>query len=56
MVIDHINYAASETDGDHSLIASGDFIQSDVILGSTKIEVSLAITISALITSYHKFL
>ncbi|KAM7524191.1 hypothetical protein LguiA_014093 [Lonicera macranthoides] len=38
MVIDHINYAVSETEGDHSLIASGDFIQSDVILGSTKIE------------------
>lgn len=41
MVIDHLSYAVSETKGDHSLIASDDFIQSDVILGSKKIEVSL---------------
>ncbi|XVF44931.1 hypothetical protein PTKIN_Ptkin02bG0162600 [Pterospermum kingtungense] len=38
MVIDHINYAVSETEGDHTLIASDDFIKSDVILGSKKIE------------------
>lgn len=38
MVIDHTSYAVSETEGDHTLIASDDFIQSDVILGSEKIE------------------
>lgn len=43
VVIDHTNYAVSETEGDHTLIASDDFIQSDVILGSTKIEVSCII-------------
>ena len=40
MVIDHTSYAVSETEGDHTLIASGDFIKSDVILGSRKIDVS----------------
>lgn len=40
MVIDHGSYAVSETEGDHTLIAADDFIQSDVLLGSTKIEVS----------------
>ncbi|XP_057964207.1 dolichyl-diphosphooligosaccharide--protein glycosyltransferase 48 kDa subunit isoform X2 [Malania oleifera] len=38
MVIDHTSYAVVNTDGDHTLIASDDFIQSDVILGSKKIE------------------
>ncbi|KAM6591600.1 hypothetical protein CsatA_014205 [Cannabis sativa] len=38
MVIDHTNYAVSDTEGDHTLIASDNFIQSDVILGKTKIE------------------
>ncbi|XVF61972.1 hypothetical protein PTKIN_Ptkin08bG0178500 [Pterospermum kingtungense] len=38
MVIDHKSYAISGTEGDHTLIASDDFIQSDVILGKTKIE------------------
>ncbi|KAL7101769.1 hypothetical protein ACP275_08G075400 [Erythranthe tilingii] len=38
MVIDHAGYAASETEGDHTLIASDEFIQSDVILGSKKLE------------------
>ncbi|GER40041.1 glycosyltransferase 48 kDa subunit [Striga asiatica] len=38
MVIDHTGYAVSETAGDHTLIASDNFIQSDVILGSSKIE------------------
>ncbi|KAK2986843.1 hypothetical protein RJ640_011068 [Escallonia rubra] len=38
VVIDHTSYAVSETDGDHTLIASDNFIESDVILGSTKIE------------------
>lgn len=38
MVIDHINYAVSNFDGDHTLIASDDFIEADVILGSKKIE------------------
>ncbi|CAA0807587.1 Dolichyl-diphosphooligosaccharide--protein glycosyltransferase 48 kDa subunit [Striga hermonthica] len=38
MVIDHTSYAVSETEGDHTLLASDDFIQSEVILGSKKIE------------------
>ncbi|XWS45370.1 hypothetical protein CRYUN_Cryun15aG0131000 [Craigia yunnanensis] len=38
MVIDHKSYAISGTEGDHTLIASDDFIQSDAILGKTKIE------------------
>ncbi|KAK6159437.1 hypothetical protein DH2020_006751 [Rehmannia glutinosa] len=38
LVIDHMSYAVSETEEDHTLIASDDFIQSEVILGSTKIE------------------
>ncbi|KAL0365485.1 UNVERIFIED_CONTAM: Dolichyl-diphosphooligosaccharide--protein glycosyltransferase subunit [Sesamum angustifolium] len=37
-VIDHTSYAVSETEGDHTLIASDDLIQSEVILGSKKIE------------------
>ncbi|KAL4319002.1 hypothetical protein GQ457_18G015610 [Hibiscus cannabinus] len=37
MVIDHTGYSVSETEGDHTLIASDDFIKSDVILGSKKI-------------------
>lgn len=40
MVIDHTSYSVSNTEGDHTLIASDDFIQSDVILGSQKIEAS----------------
>ncbi|KAA8547312.1 hypothetical protein F0562_003824 [Nyssa sinensis] len=38
MVIDHTSYAVSDIEGDHALIASDGFIQSDIILGSTKIE------------------
>ncbi|XVF67392.1 hypothetical protein PTKIN_Ptkin10aG0117100 [Pterospermum kingtungense] len=38
MIIDHVSYAASETEGDHTLIASDDLIKSDVILGSKKID------------------
>lgn len=38
MVIDHSSYAISETEGDHTLIASDSFIESSVILGSRKIE------------------
>ncbi|XP_065857635.1 dolichyl-diphosphooligosaccharide--protein glycosyltransferase 48 kDa subunit-like [Euphorbia lathyris] len=38
MVIDHTSYAVSQIEGDHTLIASDDFIKSDVILGSKKIE------------------
>ncbi|XAR59522.1 Dolichyl-diphosphooligosaccharide--protein glycotransferase [Bertholletia excelsa] len=38
MVIDHTSYAVSDTEGDHTLIASDDLIQSDVLLGSKKIE------------------
>ncbi|KAL5557235.1 hypothetical protein UlMin_039471 [Ulmus minor] len=37
VAIDHSSYAVSETEGDHTLIASDEFIQSDVILGKTKI-------------------
>lgn len=39
MVIDHIGYAVSETEGDYTLIAAADFIKSNVILGEKKIEV-----------------
>ncbi|CAA2960930.1 dolichyl-diphosphooligosaccharide--protein glycosyltransferase 48 kDa subunit-like [Olea europaea var. sylvestris] len=38
MVIDHTGYSVSQIEGDHTLIAADDFVQSDVILGSTKIE------------------
>ncbi|KAL1566573.1 Dolichyl-diphosphooligosaccharide--protein glycosyltransferase 48 kDa subunit [Salvia divinorum] len=38
VVVDHSSYAVSETEGDHTLIAADDFIQSDVILGNKKIE------------------
>ncbi|GLT35167.1 hypothetical protein SLA2020_096420 [Shorea laevis] len=38
MVIDHKSYAISHIDSDHTLIASGDFIQSDAILGKSKIK------------------
>ncbi|KAM4089016.1 hypothetical protein ACB094_07G117300 [Castanea mollissima] len=38
LVIDHISYAVSNTEGDHTLIASDEYIKSDVILGSKKIE------------------
>ncbi|KAE9620399.1 putative dolichyl-diphosphooligosaccharide--protein glycotransferase [Lupinus albus] len=37
-VVDHSGYAVSASEGDHTLIASDDFIKSDVILGSKKIE------------------
>ncbi|XP_050234948.1 dolichyl-diphosphooligosaccharide--protein glycosyltransferase 48 kDa subunit-like [Mercurialis annua] len=38
MVLDHSSYAVSETEGDHTLIASDDFIKSDVVLGTTEID------------------
>lgn len=38
MVVDHTSYAVSDTEGDHTLIASDDFIHSEVLLGSKKIE------------------
>lgn len=38
MVVDHTSYAVSEIEGDHTLIASDNFIKSDVILGGEKIE------------------
>ncbi|GAV88321.1 LOW QUALITY PROTEIN: DDOST_48kD domain-containing protein, partial [Cephalotus follicularis] len=38
MVIDHTSYAVSDTEGDHTLLASDNIIESDVILGSKKIE------------------
>lgn len=45
MVIDHTSYAVSDTEGDHTLIASDDFVQSEVLLGSTKIEVISSVNI-----------
>lgn len=39
MVNDHTSYAVSDTEGDHTLVASDDFIKSDAILGSKPIEV-----------------
>lgn len=38
LVIDHSSYAVSNTEGDHTLIASDEYIKSDVIFGSKKIE------------------
>ncbi|XP_051127390.1 dolichyl-diphosphooligosaccharide--protein glycosyltransferase 48 kDa subunit-like [Andrographis paniculata] len=38
VVIDHTGYAVSKVEGDHTLIASDSYIESDVILGSRKIE------------------
>ncbi|GMH02745.1 hypothetical protein Nepgr_004584 [Nepenthes gracilis] len=38
LVVDHNSYAVLNSEGDHTLIAADDFIQSDVILGSKKIE------------------
>ena len=40
MVVVHSGYAVSATEGDHTLTASDDFVKSDVILGSKKIEAS----------------
>ncbi|KAL5715155.1 Dolichyl-diphosphooligosaccharide--protein glycosyltransferase 48 kDa subunit [Ranunculus cassubicifolius] len=37
VVIDHSSYAVSDVDGEHTLIASDDFIHSNVILGSQMI-------------------
>lgn len=41
MVIDHTSYAVSNFEGDHTLIASDAFIESNVILGSKKMEASV---------------
>ncbi|GAV76767.1 DDOST_48kD domain-containing protein [Cephalotus follicularis] len=38
VVVDHGSYAVSESDGDHTLIVSNDFIRSDVMLGETEIQ------------------
>ncbi|XP_074313307.1 dolichyl-diphosphooligosaccharide--protein glycosyltransferase 48 kDa subunit-like [Silene latifolia] len=38
MVIDHTSYALSGSEGDHTLVASDNFVESDIILGSKKIE------------------
>jgi oligosaccharyltransferase complex subunit beta len=38
MVIDHTGYSVSGSSGDHTLLAADDIIQSDVLVGSTKIE------------------
>ncbi|KAJ0582455.1 putative dolichyl-diphosphooligosaccharide--protein glycotransferase [Helianthus annuus] len=43
VVIDHGSYVVSGTEGDDTLIAADDFIKSDVLLGSTKIEVSFCL-------------
>lgn len=40
MVVDHSGFAVSSTEGGHTLIASDDFVKSDVILGSKKTEAS----------------
>lgn len=57
MVIDHTNHAVSETEGDHTLIASDDFINSEVILGSSKIEViSFVSALSHLVNYSNSFL
>lgn len=39
VVIDHLSYVVSDTEGDHTLIASDDFIKSNVIFGDKAIEV-----------------
>ncbi|MFS7966666.1 putative dolichyl-diphosphooligosaccharide--protein glycotransferase [Helianthus anomalus] len=57
VVIDHGSYAVSGTEGGHMLIAADDFIKSDVLLGSTKIEVSFCLfylknSISVLLFQY----
>ncbi|KAF3330185.1 dolichyl-diphosphooligosaccharide--protein glycosyltransferase subunit [Carex littledalei] len=38
VVIDHLSYAVSDTEGDHTLIASDNFIKSNVIFGDKAIE------------------
>ncbi|XP_078180759.1 dolichyl-diphosphooligosaccharide-protein glycosyltransferase 48kDa subunit family protein [Carex rostrata] len=38
VVIDHLSYAVSDTEGDHTLIASDNFIKSSVIFGDKAIE------------------
>ncbi|KAJ4745642.1 Dolichyl-diphosphooligosaccharide--protein glycosyltransferase 48 kDa subunit [Rhynchospora pubera] len=38
VVIDHLSYAVSDADGDHTLIASDNLIKSNVILGDKAIE------------------
>lgn len=52
MVIDHTSYAVSETEGDHTLIAGDNFIESDVILGSKKIEVSFNVNTSCILRRF----
>lgn len=44
MVVDHVGYAVSDSNLDHTLIASDVFIQSDVILGAEKIKVYIHLT------------
>jgi oligosaccharyltransferase complex subunit beta len=41
LVIDHTSYAISKIDTDHMLIVSDDVIDSNVILGDKRLEVSL---------------
>ncbi|OIW08703.1 hypothetical protein TanjilG_03379 [Lupinus angustifolius] len=41
LVVDHSGYAVSGTEGDHTLIASDDFVKSDAILGNKRIEAIL---------------
>nr|XP_009795310.1 PREDICTED: dolichyl-diphosphooligosaccharide--protein glycosyltransferase 48 kDa subunit-like [Nicotiana sylvestris]XP_016489436.1 PREDICTED: dolichyl-diphosphooligosaccharide--protein glycosyltransferase 48 kDa subunit-like [Nicotiana tabacum] len=60
VVIDHTSYAVSDTEGDHTLIAGDDFIQSEVILGSEKIKVHTVINhdnliIIVVIFEFHSF-
>ena len=58
MVIDHTSYALSDTEGDHTLIATDEFIKSDVILGNKKIEASLILIlwVSPIPESLHVFM
>ncbi|CAM8925129.1 unnamed protein product [Rhodiola kirilowii] len=37
MIIDHTSYAVSDTEGDHTLIAADDLLESEVILGKEKV-------------------
>ena len=46
MVIDHLSYAVVGNEGDHTLIASDELIQSDVILGSGGTGVSFTVTMT----------
>lgn len=48
VVIDHTSYAVSETEGDHTLIASEEFIKSKAFFGGKEIEVLFLLRVSGL--------